>query len=654
MAYRRALDYEPLFPRPKARPQPLMMTVPTNSGTVGARVGGRQVDVNAGYTGSTYTGAGNTGTTGATNTGYVPGVSARGSAGTSLGLIIPSAQPRRRRSGLAAGTPLQDLIWQRPAAWVPHYTDPLPAAAPAPQKKSGSSWFTRAVGDTVGGIAKTGGGIADATTSAARGGIALADDVGNTAAHVVSRGVSTAWNASGVVRNPFLDAAGFAGGAAFDVGAFTLRPTVRTLLAGRDVASDVAGIGIRALDDSTRVARTVAGVGVRGARVVARGVDAHVSDVADGVSTALHGIGDGIQYTANAAQHVGTGVVKGGLAAAAFKFNTAASVVTPVARTAWGLASAGADAGWAATQWSANAALNTGRVGMRAVTGTDKFSELPGALWDQAKINFVSGAMFNPGIAALNMYHNLGDPLGLRGTMESISERGAFAGLLKNTIGVEPTGFMKEAFKVLDASALAGSVFLATESTNDWAKGEGSFGNMVRNNAMTTAAAASFAIPELRAGGVLARVAGRAVLRETELLTTEAVLQTLSNLDAAESLGSRYLWGPEDQREPIPWNDMALRAAGLGYMVRARGGRVQSGETTLVGERGPEIVRLPGGSQVMPAHRSRELMERMGMGAGGFGPQADRELHIHQHLDGREIARSTLRNFDDDEQWGRL
>lgn len=85
---------------------------------------------------------------------------------------------------------------------------------------------------------------------------------------------------------------------------------------------------------------------------------------------------------------------------------------------------------------------------------------------------------------------------------------------------------------------------------------------------------------------------------------------------------------------------------------RARGGRVGHGETTLVGERGPEIVRLPAGSDVIPAHRSRELLERAGS-ASGPASRGQRELHVHQHLDGREIARSTVRNLDDDEQWGR-
>lgn len=89
---------------------------------------------------------------------------------------------------------------------------------------------------------------------------------------------------------------------------------------------------------------------------------------------------------------------------------------------------------------------------------------------------------------------------------------------------------------------------------------------------------------------------------------------------------------------------------------RARGGRVGHGETTLVGERGPEIVQLPAGSNVVPAHRSRELLGRSapaGAVPDGGLPGGRRELHVIQQLDGREIARSTIRNLDDDEQWGR-
>lgn len=84
---------------------------------------------------------------------------------------------------------------------------------------------------------------------------------------------------------------------------------------------------------------------------------------------------------------------------------------------------------------------------------------------------------------------------------------------------------------------------------------------------------------------------------------------------------------------------------------RARGGVVSSGEITLVGERGPEIVQLPVGSNVIPAHRTREALERAS-NAPAF-PRTRRDLYIHQVLDGREIARATVRNIDDDGQWGR-
>lgn len=84
---------------------------------------------------------------------------------------------------------------------------------------------------------------------------------------------------------------------------------------------------------------------------------------------------------------------------------------------------------------------------------------------------------------------------------------------------------------------------------------------------------------------------------------------------------------------------------------RARGGVVSSGEITLVGERGPEIVQLPAGSNVITAHRTREALERAS--SAPAVPRTRRDLYIHQVLDGREIARATIRNIDDDGQWGR-
>ncbi len=76
---------------------------------------------------------------------------------------------------------------------------------------------------------------------------------------------------------------------------------------------------------------------------------------------------------------------------------------------------------------------------------------------------------------------------------------------------------------------------------------------------------------------------------------------------------------------------------------------MRSGETTLVGERGPEIVKLPGGSDAVSAQRSQRLHEYAGVTSSGLGGG---DLHIRQQLDSREIARSTVRSLDDEEQWG--
>jgi hypothetical protein len=111
----------------------------------------------------------------------------------------------------------------------------------------------------------------------------------------------------------------------------------------------------------------------------------------------------------------------------------------------------------------------------------------------------------------------------------------------------------------------------------------------------------------------------------------------------------RALGGSGELELRWPWEQESLeRQFG---MRRARGGRVGHGETTLVGERGPEIVRLPAGADGA-AQRSRGLLGQPRAG-GSARQRARRDMHIHQQLDGREIARSTVRSLDDDEQWGR-
>ncbi len=103
------------------------------------------------------------------------------------------------------------------------------------------------------------------------------------------------------------------------------------------------------------------------------------------------------------------------------------------------------------------------------------------------------------------------------------------------------------------------------------------------------------------------------------------------DLRLATPLDSEYWTAPQP-----------LYGAPFVLVPKAGGGRVRGGETTLVGERGPEIVRLPAGSDVIPAHRSRMLME--GQAQRQPVPAGDRELHVHQYLDGREVARSTVRH----------
>lgn len=90
-----------------------------------------------------------------------------------------------------------------------------------------------------------------------------------------------------------------------------------------------------------------------------------------------------------------------------------------------------------------------------------------------------------------------------------------------------------------------------------------------------------------------------------------------------------------------------------GILGFASGGVVPRGsQVQLVGERGPELVSLPGGTRVTPSDRTTQMLRELA-GRPGDRRTARRDLHIHQYLDGRAIARSTLRNIDDDDQWGR-
>ncbi len=84
------------------------------------------------------------------------------------------------------------------------------------------------------------------------------------------------------------------------------------------------------------------------------------------------------------------------------------------------------------------------------------------------------------------------------------------------------------------------------------------------------------------------------------------------------------------------WNiaGQAQAAQNLGgaFAGRATGGRVQPWErATLVGERGPELVTLPPGSQVTTARATRQMQPR------------DLRVIVPVVVDGREVARAVAR-----------
>src|SRR5690606_38901123 len=63
--------------------------------------------------------------------------------------------------------------------------------------------------------------------------------------------------------------------------------------------------------------------------------------------------------------------------------------------------------------------------------------------------------------------------------------------------------------------------------------------------------------------------------------------------------------------------DLTRRTAGQ-IVARQGGGTVRPGELTLVGERGPELVRLPAGATVLPNSTTRAMLALFGGGRVGL------------------------------------
>lgn len=70
-----------------------------------------------------------------------------------------------------------------------------------------------------------------------------------------------------------------------------------------------------------------------------------------------------------------------------------------------------------------------------------------------------------------------------------------------------------------------------------------------------------------------------------------------------------------------------------------KGSNFTIGGPTLVGEQGPELVNMPRGASVLPAHKTRSVLE--GANVGGVNQKITQTANIYVELDGRTIARVT-------------
>jgi hypothetical protein len=62
----------------------------------------------------------------------------------------------------------------------------------------------------------------------------------------------------------------------------------------------------------------------------------------------------------------------------------------------------------------------------------------------------------------------------------------------------------------------------------------------------------------------------------------------------------------------------------------------------LVGEQGPELMYMHGGEQIVPAPRTSDTLAALASAAasGGGGGGGTAEIHVHAHLDGKEVFKS--------------
>lgn len=273
----------------------------------------------------------------------------------------------------------------------------------------------------------------------------------------------------------------------------------------------------------------------------------------------------------------------------------------------------GMDATIDATAWTGNAAWDAGGYGLRAATGTSRVLDVPKSM--AANVAYLATTPKTPFTPLSYVNNNLGDPVNLDGKLQFVNDVATAGGLLRRFDFGADAAITSRLFRRAEAIGNWTSLYKLDRDTHNFWHRQGSDAEDV-------------------AMGWVGLMPG-----------------------IGEATGVLDVWA----RSRKPWEVAGPRMKydsfldllrGDGRLVtRARGGRVGRGETTLVGERGPEIVRLPAGADAA-AQRSRGLLGQPGPG-GSARQHARRDMHIHQQLNGREIARSTVRSLDDDEQWGR-
>jgi len=124
-------------------------------------------------------------------------------------------------------------------------------------------------------------------------------------------------------------------------------------------------------------------------------------------------------------------------------------------------------------------------------------------------------------------------------------------------------------------------------------------------------------------GAIKGLVKGLAVI----VRAISAVIRFIKSLNRAVADLIERFTGITDIGEKIKGFGGTVRNFFGGLTGRAGGGIVQPGETTLVGEQGPEIVKLPAGSNVIPSAQSQDILNSsVSVSFGDVSVRSDQDI----------------------------